>query len=200
VTLGVKVGETYTNWDQGSYQVTDNDTDLALGGDGFFAISYTNKQGETSIKYTRDGAFTVDNDGYLRTSDGDYVLNRNGALNSDNAAANYVRVDPDQSFTVDTQGYIFQNNQLVGQIGVVDFADYKYISKYGENLYDIVDGGQVIASDASVEQGCLEASNVNVVDEMVELITISRAYEAGQKVIQTEDSTLDKAVNTVGRV
>jgi flagellar basal-body rod protein FlgG len=200
VTLGVKVGETYTNWDQGSYQVTDNDTDLALGGDGFFAISYTNKQGETSIKYTRDGAFTVDNDGYLRTSDGDYVLNRNGALNSDNTAANYVRVDPDQSFTVDTQGYIFQNNQLVGQIGVVDFADYNYISKYGENLYDIVDGGQVIASDASVEQGCLEASNVNVVDEMVELITISRAYEAGQKVIQTEDSTLDKAVNTVGRV
>jgi flagellar basal-body rod protein FlgG len=173
---------------------------LALGGNGFFAISYTNKQGETSIKYTRDGAFTVDNDGYLRTSDGDYVLNRNGALNSDNAAANYVRVDPDQSFTVDTQGYIFQNNQLVGQIGVVDFADYNYISKYGENLYDIVDGGQVIASDASVEQGCLEASNVNVVDEMVELITISRAYEAGQKVIQTEDSTLDKAVNTVGRV
>jgi flagellar basal-body rod protein FlgG len=200
VTLGVKVGETYTNWDQGSYQVTDNDTDLALGGNGFFAISYTNKQGETSIKYTRDGAFTVDNDGYLRTSDGDYVLNRNGALNSDNTAANYVRVDPDQSFTVDTQGYIFQNNQLVGQIGVVDFADYNYISKYGENLYDIVDGGQVIASDASVEQGCLEASNVNVVDEMVELITISRAYEAGQKVIQTEDSTLDKAVNTVGRV
>jgi flagellar basal-body rod protein FlgG len=200
LSLGVKVGETYTNWDQGSYQVTDRNTDLALGGNGFFAISFTNKQGETSIKYTRDGAFTVDSNGYLRTSDGNYVLNRNGAMNSENTQANYVRIDPEQEFTVDEQGYIFQNNRVVAQIGVVDFTNYDYISKYGENLYDLVDGGQVIASDASVEQGCLEASNVNVVDEMVELITISRAYEAGQKVIQTEDSTLDKAVNTVGRV
>lgn len=200
VTLGVKVGETYTDWDQGSYQITDRESDFALGGRGFFAISFTNKQGETSIKYTRDGAFTVDLNGYLRTSDGDYVLNMNGALNSDNAEANYVRVDPNQAYAVDQQGFIFQNNQLIGQIGVVDFADYNFISKYGENLYDLVAGGQVIASDASVEQGCLEASNVNIVDEMVQIIAISRAYEAGQRVIQTEDSTLDKAVNTVGRV
>ena len=75
-----------------------------------------------------------------------------------------------------------------------------FVSKYGENLYDLVPGGQVIASDASVEQGCLEASNVNVIDEMVDMITVARAYEAGQKVIQTEDSTLDKAVNSVGQV
>ncbi len=200
VTLGVKVGETYTNWDQGGYQITDRLSDLAIGGNGFFAISFTDKQGETSIKYTRDGSFTVDADGYLRTSDGDYLLNSAGALNSQNIEANYVRVDPNQDFAVDQQGFIFQEGQMIGQVGVVDFADYNFISKYGENLYDIVDGGQVIASDASVEQGCLEASNVNIVDEMVELITISRAYEAGQRVIQTEDSTLDKAVNTVGRV
>lgn len=200
VTLGVKVGETYTNWDQGAYQITDNETDLALNGNGFFAISFTNKMGETSVKYTRDGAFTVDNNGYLRTSDGDYVLNRNGALNTDNAVANYIRLDPNQSFAVDALGNIFQGDQLIDQIGIVDVADYNFISKYGENLYDIVEGGQIVASDAFVEQGCLEASNVNIVDEMVELITISRAYEAGQKVIQTEDATLDKAVNTVGRV
>ena len=63
-----------------------------------------------------------------------------------------------------------------------------------------MDGGAVVASDARIEQGTLETSNVNVVDEMVQMITIQRAYEAGQKMIQTEDSTLDKAVNTVGRV
>ena len=166
----------------------------------FFAISFTSKDGETSIKYTRDGAFTVDNDGYLRTSDGDYVLNRVGALNSNDDIASYVRIDPNQEYSIDEQGYIYQNNQIVDQIGVVDFADYNYISKYGENLYDLVDGGQIIAADASIEQGCLEASNVNVVDEMVNMIVIARAYEAGQKVIQTEDSTLDKAVNSVGRV
>ena len=175
-------------------------SDLALSGEGFFAIAFTSKDGETSIKYTRDGVFSVDNQGYLRTSDGDYVLNRIGALNSDDALANYVRIDPDQSYEIDEQGFIYQNGQVVDRIGVVQFADNNFVSKYGENLYDLVPGGQVIASDASVEQGCLEASNVNVIDEMVDMITVARAYEAGQKVIQTEDSTLDKAVNSVGQV
>ena len=79
-----------------------------------------------------------------------------------------------------------------------DYSDY--ISKYGENLYDVVNGGQLVASNARVEQGALEASNINVVSEMVDMITITRAYEAGQKIIQTMDSTLDKAVNNVGKV
>lgn len=58
-----------------------------------------------------------------------------------------------------------------------------------------MDGGQITASDAKVQQGCIEGSNVNVVDEMVKMITISRAYQAGQKVINTVDETLDKTVN-----
>lgn len=63
-----------------------------------------------------------------------------------------------------------------------------------------MDGGNVVASDAEMEQGALETSNVNVVNEMVNMITIQRAYEAGQKVVQSIDSTLDKAVNQVGKV
>ena len=192
VTLGVKIGETYTNYDQGSLQVTDKKSDIA--------ISFTNRAGQTSIKYTRDGAFSVDNEGYFRTGDGDYLLNMNGALNSANNQANYVRIDPTQDYTINSQGFITQNGQIVGQIGVVDFADYDFLSKYGENLYDLVPGGQIIASGALIEQGALEMSNVNVVDEMVNMIAIQRAYETGQKMIQTEDSTLEKAVTQVGRV
>ena len=75
-----------------------------------------------------------------------------------------------------------------------------YINKYGDNLYTLIDGGQVVASDALVKQGCLEASNVNVVDEMVDMIEIARAYEAGQKMIQAEDSTLEKTANQIGKV
>ena len=93
-----------------------------------------------------------------------------------------------------------QNNQVVARLGVVDVDNYDYISKYGENLYDVVNGGQLVASNARVEQGELEASNINVVSEMVDMITITRAYEAGQKIIQTMDSTLDKAVNNEGKV
>ena len=87
----------------------------------------------------------------------------------------------------------------VGQIGIVDFADYNYLSKYGENMYDLVEGGQRQASEAKIVQGTLEMSNVNVISEMVEMITISRAYESNQKIIQTIDETLDKAVNSIGK-
>ena len=164
MTYGVHLGETYTDWDEGSFKVTDNA------------------------------------DGYLVTADGDHVLNATGALSGDGGEANWVKVDPNEKFSVNSLGYITQNNQLVGTIGVVDVDNYDYIEKYGENLYNLTAGGNIIASDAEIEQGALETSNVNVVNEMVNMITIQRAYEAGQKVITSIDETLDKAVNNVGRV
>ena len=200
ISLGAKVGETYTNWDQGPFQITDKDSDVALAGRGFFAIEFTNKAGETSIKYTRDGAFTVDLDGYLRTSDGDYVLTQDGAMNSQGGVDNYVQIDPNLKYEISPDGTIRQNGEEVTQIGVVDIADYDYINKYGENLYDLIEGGTIVESEAVVNQGMLETSNVNVIDEMVSMITIARAYEAGQKMIQAEDSTLDKTVNSIGNV
>ncbi len=198
VNLGVKLGETYTDYSQGSFQVTDKKSDVAISGNGFFAISFTNKQGVTSIKYTRDGAFTVDNDGYFRTVDGDYLLDRAGAMGSNPNSR--VRIDPTQDYTISANGNVTQNGVVVAQLGVVDFANYDFLAKYGENMYELVDGGQIIAATGTVEQGILEMSNINVVDEMVNMIAIQRAYETGQKMIQTEDSTIDKAVNEVGRV
>ncbi len=200
ISLGTKVGETYTNWDQGAFQITDKDSDFALGGKGFFAIEFTNKAGQTSIKYTRDGAFVVDTDGYLRTVDGDYVLNSDGALTSQYGEGYRVQIDPIKKYSVASDGTITQDGEEADTIGVIDIADYDYINKYGENLYDLIQGGQIVESEAIVQQGMLEASNVNVIDEMVSMITIARAYEAGQKMIQAEDSTLEKTANTVGRV
>lgn len=198
ITFGAKVGETYTNWDSGSFKVTDNNDDFALDGNGFFAISYTNKQGENSIKYTRDGAFTVNTQGYLVTKDGDFVLTQAGATNGD--PNQRVQIDPTMDYRVDELGNIYQNDQVVSTLGVIDFEDYNFLQKYGENLYDLVDGGTIQASNAAVLQGVLETSNVNVIDEMVEMITVTRAYEANQKLIQTIDSDLERAVTQVGRV
>ena len=189
---------TYTDYSTGSFKVTDNSTDFAIKGDGFFAIAYTDKQGNSSVKYTRDGAFTVNTQGYLVTKDCDYVLNANDARNGN--VNGRIQVDPTQKITVDELGNIYQNDQQVGTIGIVDFADYDYLAKYGENMYDLVNGGTVTAADGRIVQGTLESSNVNVVSEMVNMITISRAYQAGQKVINTIDETLDKAVNQVGNV
>lgn len=200
VNMGVKIGETYRDYSQGSFRVTDNALDVALDGEGFFAVEFTSKAGVTSVKYTRDGSFTMDRDGYLRTKDGDYILNQNGAMNGTPGEASRIRLNPNQEILIETDGSIYQEGNLVGRIGVVDFENYDYLQKYGENMFDAVAGAAKVASGALVEQGTLEMSNVNVVSEMVEMITISRAYEANQKIIQTMDATLDKAVNTVGQV
>ena len=200
ITYGVHLGQVYTDYSTGSFKVTDNTTDFAIDGNGFFAIAFTDKQGNTSVKYTRDGSFTVNTEGYLVTKDGDYVLNATGAMNGDPSRNNFIQVDPNATVTVNKMGYVIQNDQVVGTLGVVDVDNYDYLEKYGENMYNLLDGGNRIATDAKVEQGVLETSNVNVVNEMVNMITISRAYQAGQKVINTIDETLDKAVNQVGNV
>lgn len=190
MSMGVKIGETYTDYSQGSFRVTDNQYDLALDGDGFFSISFTNKAGETSTKYTRDGSFTLTKDGYLVTKDGDFVLGQNGP----------VQLDTQLETKIDDNGNIYQNNNLVDTLNIVDFADYNYLSKYGENMYDLVEGGEMREADCRVEQGTLEMSNMNIVSEMVDMISITRNYEANQKIVQTMDDSLDKTVNQVGKV
>ena len=200
VNLGVKIGEVYTDFSQGSFEVTDKLSDLAIAGNGFFAIEFTDKRGGTSVKYTRDGSFTVDRDGYLRTTNGDYLLNKQAALSGATGAAARVRVNPLKEFTVSQQGYIFQEGRNLGQIGTVDIDNYNYISKFGENYYEIINGGNVINSNAEIEQGLLEASNVNIVDEMVSMIAIQRAYETNQRMIQTVDETLNWSASQVGKV
>ena len=189
----------YTDYSTGSFEVTDNETDFAIEGEGFFAVSFTDKNGNTSVKLTRDGNFVVDNEGYLRTKDGDYVLNATGALNMDANPANYVRVNPLSPMAVDEMGYIYQNEQLVGTLGLVNVENTDYLEKYGENMYNLVEGGVITASEGKIRQGVLESSNVNVVDEMVNMIAIQRAYDAGQKVIRSVDETLATTVN-LGKV
>lgn len=188
---GVKIGENYTDYSQGSFRVTENTYDLALGGDGFFAVEFTNKAGETSTMYTRSGQFTLNKDGYLVNENGDYVLSTQNQR---------IRLNTLIDAKINTDGTIIQNNAAVARIQVTDFEDYNYLEKYGETYYRPVEGARTTAADATVNSGYLEMSNVKVVSEMVNLISISRAYETNQKVIQTYDNTLEVAVTQLGRV
>ena len=191
---GVKIGETYHDFSQGSLRETGNTYDLALSGDGFFTIQTTNKQGVTSTKYTRDGSFTVTTEGYLVTKDGDYVLDTNGRR---------IQIPGAQtasSVAFDANGNVIVNGQQVATLGIASFANPQALLLYGENMYEATEAAGLQASTATVNQGFLEMSNTNVIEEMVDMITITRAYEAGQKMIQTVDGSLDKAVNEIGRV
>ena len=102
--------------------------------------------------------------------------------------------------SIDAAGNISQNGTRVATIGIKDFTDYNYLKHYGENYYQTVDGATQKAATATVQSGYLEASNVQVVKEMVELINVTRAYESNQKLVQTIDGTLDVAANQLGRV
>ena len=188
---GVKIGENYTDFTQGSFRVTDNTYDLALAGDGFFTIEFTNKAGETSTMYTRNGQFTLNREGYLVTQDGDYVLdtqNRRIQLNT--------LLDSE----IGSDGTITQAGRAVARIQVTDFEDYNYLEKYGETYYRPVEGAKTTQADADVKSGYLEMANVQVVSEMVNLIAITRAYESNQKIIQAYDDTLETAVTQLGRI
>lgn len=192
VNLGVKVGETFYDMSQGSFQQTGSQYNFALGGSGFFAISTTNKAGVTSTKYTRDGDFTVTQDGYLVTKDGDSVLGESG---------NPIRIPGAQTVNLSctTTGELYVGTQYIDTFRLVDFESYEFLSSYGENMYDAVNGATFKDADASVTQGFLETSNVNMVTEMVDLIDISRSYETNQKIVQTIDEILEKTV-TIGQV
>lgn len=187
---GVRIGENYTNWDEGSFHETDNTFDLALSGAGFFRIEFTDKEGNTSTKYTRDGSFTLNQLGDLVTKDGDYVLSDTGA---------HIRLDPNMSASINTMGEIYQDDGLVATIGTSDFVDYNFLEHYGENLWQTVPGAQEQISDARILSGYLEQSNVNTVEEMVNMIAIQRQYESNQRVITTIDKTLQIAANDLGR-
>ena len=162
MSLGVKIGETYTDFSQGSFRTTENTYDLAIGGKGFFNIEFTNKAGETSTKYTRDGGFTITKDGYLVTKDGDYVLGENGRIQLSTTAGATV---------FDRAGNIYQDDRLVASLKITDFEDTNYLTHYGETMWDAMEGAvEKEPENTEIFQGFLEMSNASVVKEIKAVI------------------------------
>lgn len=176
--------------DQGALHATENPLDLAIGGDGFFQVQTPN-----GMRLTRDGAFKMLSDGRLVTSQGYQVLGQGGAA---------ITLNPNGGLPyIDDQGGISQNGEQVGIIGLVKVADTNQLVKEGANLFVGPDGKPPVttaATDAILNQGYLEESNVEVVTEMVQMINTMRSYESYQKVLQAMQEMDTKAVNQVGRV
>jgi len=139
--------------------------------------------------YTRDGSFTLTREGNLVTKDGDFVLGQDGP----------IVLPTNAQITIDTLGNIYNGDELLDQIRLTDFEDYNYLEKFGENMYRTVDGAEEIDATGEINQGWLEMSNVQVVQEMVDMISIQRAYEAAQKVETSMDDILEQTV-TLGRL
>ncbi|MGA7827558.1 MAG: flagellar basal-body rod protein FlgF [Geobacteraceae bacterium] len=170
----------------GQTKVTGNTFDIALDGDGFFAIN--TPQGKA---YTRQGNFRLDAHGKLVTADGYEVLG-NGAPIIINGG----------SVTFDEKGKIFVEGQETGVIDVVDFPKPYDLKKIGSALFvpNSTSATPQPAKNAVVRQGYLEGSNVNVVEEMVRMIETTRSSETCQKMIQNYDQMTGHAVNELGKV
>lgn len=188
---GVLVDEVLTSHAQGQLKESSSAFDLAIVGSGYFAIE--TPAGE---RYTRNGNFTLSQDGYLVTNQGYFVLGQAGrirAADDDNKVVNM------KDFMVDGSGNVSVNGQRIDTLRLVSFDNpAKQLTKQGDSLF--VAAGQGIQAAGQVMQNFVETSNINPITEMVDLITIMRSYEANQKAIQAHDRTLEQVINDVGRV
>lgn len=178
----------YTNFTQGSLSNTGNSADVAISNDNY--AFFTVEDGEGNRFYTRDGNFTIDKDRFLVTTDGYKVMGEDGYINL-----------KDNDFSIAVDGSITgENNEKLGKLKITAFDNAETLTKIGDNLLasDIDSVEKEFAGE--IHQGFLEMSNVNTVNEMVNMIAISRAYEANQKVLQTQDEMLGRSVSDVGRV
>lgn len=184
--LGSYTEEIETDHQQGPMETTGNLLDMAISGNGYFVV-----QTPQGARYTRDGSFYRRTDGALINSQGYPVLDANGQA---------IILPNTPNLTVGGRGEIWNGQNLIATLGVVEFNDRNAVLKEGSNLYRPQAGAQPQPATGEVMQGVLERSNVNVAKEMVDLIYNFRVYEAGSKAVVTQDSLLDKAVNDVGRV
>lgn len=178
--LGVETNENYIDFTQGSFKITNTKTDAALAGEGFYVID--TPAGE---RYTRNGNFLIGKEGILETKDGYPVLGENG----------YIYLDDDK-FTINEDGIItLENGAEIDRFQIVRFDNERYLKKMGESFYssnDISGPAYIAEGDERPKflQGYSETSNVNVVNEMVQMIEVNRAYEANQKSITSEDNMM----------
>ncbi len=173
-----------TDFSQGAMRVTDEPLDIAVDGDGFFAV-----QTPQGVRYTRNGNFTLDAQGQIVTQNGFAVLGDGGAI-----------ILPPGKVNITNNGKVFVDKEEVATLSTFEFADRGTLKKVGDSLFEAVEGTATPSTEIRVRQGMLEQSNVNPVEDMVAMIGAMRSYEWSQKAIHTVSEIAGKSANEVGRL
>jgi flagellar basal body rod protein FlgG len=174
------------NMQNGQLRTTGAEFDFAIEGPGFFQV----QRPDGKIGYTRDGEFHVNAERTIVNKLGYPVLGDGGPV---------VLRPEGGRISINADGAIVQGDQVVGRIGLVDFADSSSLRRIGDGLFGSSDGTQPAPIERpKVVTGALETSNVVGLQEMVNLISVSRAYEASQRIIQTDDENAGKAIQSLG--
>jgi len=191
---GVKSSATLRSFGQGNLRQTENNLDLAIDGDGFFVVRDANNE----LRYTKDGSFKIsvaDGTSRLATSDGLFVQAEGGDLELGEEIAE-ININSSGLVTVKRLGET--EFEEVDTIQLFKFANPAGLASLGSNFYQATEAsGDPIENEegsaGEILQGFLEGSNVQVVEEMIAMITAQRAYETNSKTIQTADEMLQQA-------
>jgi flagellar basal-body rod protein FlgG len=181
-----RISGSHIVFEQGPLQKTGNPLDLAIQGEGFFRVR--TPEGEA---YTRTGQFKVRADGTVVTGNGHELLSQGGPL----------QLPGTGTVSVNQGGLVSQNGQAVGRIDLVTFDDVQALRRQGGNLFRLAEDSQarqLPAEGATIAQGCVEKSNVNVVEEMVRMIETNRIFEACQKVVSSTNEEDGQLIRKLG--
>ena len=174
----------YTDFEQSSFEETNLPLDFAIQGEGFFAI-----QMEDGVAYTRAGSFTLDNEGYLCLSELGRVLDREG---------NPIQL-PTDKLDVDAQGNLStQGGEYLATLGVFMFPDNGELERTPYGLF--TGEGAQLNDQVVIHHKWVERSNVNLVKEMVNMMSTQRALQSASQVLKMYDQIMGKAVTEIGRV
>jgi len=171
----------------GESQRTRGDLDVAIQGEGFFEV----QRDDGSLVYTRNGEFRMRTDRTLVTGSGDEVMSTSGSP--------IVFLPNGGAITINENGSVVQGTTTLGRIAIKQFPDNSRLVSIGAGYFTPPDG--VEADDVEkpgVLQGYVEGSNTSSLREMVDLVLISRAYEANQKMITTFDEQMGKTLDALG--
>ncbi len=160
----------------GNLENTGNPLDLAIEGDGYFAV-----QTPAGTRYTRRGSFQISSSGVLVTSDGNSVVGTMGV----------IRV-PKGEFTISSDGTLSVDGAVAGKIKLVQFPSATQLRAESASLYSAPSGMETPAVNINVRQGMLESSNVNAITSSIQLVTIQRTAEMLQRALTTFHSDFDK--------
>jgi flagellar basal-body rod protein FlgF len=174
----------YTDYTQGGLEETGLPLDFAIEGEGFFAISRDGQVG-----YTRAGSFSLDDEGYLCLPGQGRVLDQDG---------NPIRLETDRVEADETGALYSERGNYLGRLGVYAFPDNAALERNDRGLF--VGNGAQAAQGAALHHGMVERSNVNMVQEMVNMMTAQRALQSAAQMSKIYDQVITKATNDLGRL
>jgi flagellar basal-body rod protein FlgF len=186
---------THTDFSQGNLKITNNHLDFAIEGEGYFEILTP-----SGVRLTRAGNFTLDGQGKLVTKQGYPVLSDSAA--GADPQSRVIRLKNPQ-FSIGSDGSISDGDNAGSKLSVVTVGNRDALHKFGENLFGFRENLEprlAVATNAKIQQGTLEGSNVNVVKEMTDMLTATRAFESAQQAVKAYDKMQEQLIRDVPRL